>query len=237
MQVLASQLHFLANRNAGLAIPPLFWPVNCIKIGGHVVLLSCPTVDSLYCASTNKGKRRERKHIFKVLRDNGYPSKFIKSYDKKRKQRLSINTNADYSPSNFVVLPYIKGVTEKIYRAIKKENVKVCYKPTSTLSQQFTKPKDKLPSEQTNGVVYKICCDDCDFVYYGQTDRALITRIKEHKRSVSHSDQYSKIAKHAEQYDHRFDFDNATIVNRTKNVRERLVFRSVVFPQGSKRRK
>ena len=33
MQVLASQLHFLANKNAGLAIPPLFWPVNCIKIG------------------------------------------------------------------------------------------------------------------------------------------------------------------------------------------------------------
>ena len=49
MQVLASQLHFLANRNAGLAIPPLFWPVNCIKIGGHVALLSGPTVYLLYC--------------------------------------------------------------------------------------------------------------------------------------------------------------------------------------------
>ena len=34
MQVLATQLHFLANRNAELAVPPLFWPVNCIKIGG-----------------------------------------------------------------------------------------------------------------------------------------------------------------------------------------------------------
>ena len=45
MQVLASQLHFLANRNAGLAIPPLFWPVSCIKIGGHVA------VHSLYCVS------------------------------------------------------------------------------------------------------------------------------------------------------------------------------------------
>ena len=43
-------LHFLANRNAGLAIPPLFWPVDCIKIGGHVVQLSGPTVYSLYCA-------------------------------------------------------------------------------------------------------------------------------------------------------------------------------------------
>ena len=51
MQVLASQLHFLANKNADLAIPPLFWPVNCIKIGGHVALLSDPTVYSLYCAS------------------------------------------------------------------------------------------------------------------------------------------------------------------------------------------
>ena len=40
VQVLASQLSFLANRNAELAVPPLFWSVNCIKIGGHVALLS-----------------------------------------------------------------------------------------------------------------------------------------------------------------------------------------------------
>ena len=202
--------------------------------------------------STTKGKRRERKHVFKVLRHNGYPSKFLKSYDNKRKHHHLVNTNAnsrttdvnnraypaDYSTSNLVILPYIKGVTEKIYRALKKENVKVCYKPTNTLSQLFTKPKDKSPPEQTNGVVHKICCEDCDFVYYGQTDRALITRIKEHKRAVSHSDQYSKIAKHAEHYDHRFDFDNATIVYKTKNIRERLFLEAcMVFSQGFKRRK
>ena len=52
MQVLASQLPFLANRNAELAVPPLFWPDNCIKIGGHVALLSGPTVYTLYCAHT-----------------------------------------------------------------------------------------------------------------------------------------------------------------------------------------
>ena len=38
MQVLASQLHFLANRNAELAVPSLFWPVNCIKIRALVAL-------------------------------------------------------------------------------------------------------------------------------------------------------------------------------------------------------
>ena len=50
MQVLASQLPFLANRNAELAVSPLFWPVNCIKIGGHVALLSVPAVYSQCCA-------------------------------------------------------------------------------------------------------------------------------------------------------------------------------------------
>ena len=51
VQVLASQLPFLANRNAELAVPPLFWPVNCIKIGTYVALLSGPTVYTLFCAS------------------------------------------------------------------------------------------------------------------------------------------------------------------------------------------
>ena len=51
MQVLASQLPFLANRNAELAVPPLFWPDNCIKIGGHVALPSGPTVYTLYCGT------------------------------------------------------------------------------------------------------------------------------------------------------------------------------------------
>jgi hypothetical protein len=33
---------------------------------------------------------------------------------------------------------------------------------------------------------------------------------------------YISVCKHAEQYDHRIDFSNATIVNKTKNYRERL---------------
>ena len=38
-------------------------------------------------------------------------------------------------------------------------------------------------------------------MYYSQTDRVLITRVKEHKRAVSQFDSYLKIAiKNAEQY-------------------------------------
>ena len=47
MQVLTSQLHFLVNRNAELAFPSLFWPVNCTKIG-HVALLGGPSINFLF---------------------------------------------------------------------------------------------------------------------------------------------------------------------------------------------
>ena len=45
--------------------------------------------------SSNKGKRRERKHVSGVLRDNGYPFTFIKSYDNKRKRHHTDNMNAN----------------------------------------------------------------------------------------------------------------------------------------------
>ncbi len=53
MQVLTSRLHFLVNRNAELAVPLLFWPVNCIKIGGHVAPLSCPSIYFLFYDMSN----------------------------------------------------------------------------------------------------------------------------------------------------------------------------------------
>ena len=46
MQVLQS----IAYSGQSLAVPPLFWPVYCMKIAGHVELLSGPNVYSVYCA-------------------------------------------------------------------------------------------------------------------------------------------------------------------------------------------
>jgi hypothetical protein len=48
-QVLACQLSLLANRNVGPAAPSLFRPVNWLKIGAHVTLLSCLSGYLLFC--------------------------------------------------------------------------------------------------------------------------------------------------------------------------------------------
>ncbi len=84
------------------------------------------------------------------------------------------------------------------------------------------RPKDKPSAAQTRGVVYKIACSDFDFVYYGQTDRALQTKMKEHKRAVHVCDSNSKVAQHANEFNHNVEFDQATIVDRVTDYHKRL---------------
>ena len=80
-------------------------------------------------------------------------------------------------------------------------------------------------------VVYKVGCVDCNFVCYGQTDRALETRLKEHKRAVWVGDNNSKVAQHANQFVHSIDFDHAAIVDKARNFHERL-FIEAWYSQG-----
>jgi len=126
------------------------------------------------------------------------------------------------TPPNFVALPYVKGVSEKIARVLRTNNVKVDFKPLNPLRTQFPSPKDKPSPEQTRCVVYKVSCLDCNFAYYGQSDRALATRIKEHQRAVRVADSNSKVAQHANQYGHNMDFNHAIIVDRAKDYHKRL---------------
>ena len=121
-----------------------------------------------------------------------------------------------------MVLPNIKGISEKIVRVLRRENVKVGYKPIKTLNHSFPRPKDNNEKKDTRDVVYKTNCLSCDFVYYGQTGRAIKTRISEHKRAVRTFDLNSKIAQHVHKHDRTFDFHIVEIVDRTTYCHKRL---------------
>ena len=131
-------------------------------------------------------------------------------------------TYLKYGTLRWAVLPYVRGVSEKISRVLHNNSVKVGYKPLNALHTCFPRPKDKPPALQCRGVVYRVACVDINFVYYGQTDRALETRLREHKRAVRVGDNNSKVAQHANQFVHSIDFDHATIVDRARNFHERL---------------
>ena len=146
--------------------------------------------------STQKGKREETRPVKAVLWDNNYPSSFINSCE-----RSLWKLPADQPSNGFVVLSYVQGISERIGRILRKQQIKVAFKPLRTVNSLFprTKAREKVDRPQS-GIVYRISCTSCSFVYYGQTERPLMkTRITEHKRAVAMFDHDSKISCHVHQ--------------------------------------
>ena len=69
-----------------------------------------------------------------------------------------------------------------IKRIPEKRDVRLRFRLNQTLRQLLVKPKDPVPMDIQNGVVYRIPCKDCEKMYVGQTDRPLAWRVKEHQR-------------------------------------------------------
>ncbi|XP_072023312.1 uncharacterized protein [Amphiura filiformis] len=83
-----------------------------------------------------------------------------------------------------VVLPYVKGVTERVSRVMKKYNVSTAMKPHNTLRRELARPKDKRDPNNLTQAVYKIPCLNCDLSYIGETGRKFGTRLDEHRKEV-----------------------------------------------------
>ena len=162
----------------------------------------------------------------KVLKANDYPSNFIRRCDAKRKSTndKGEDKTSQESSSSFVFIAICKRYILKNHQNFRTRKCKSrIYRnlliPSATC---FPKPKDKLQTWGTKGVVYKINCLDCNFVYIGQTSRSLRTRIEEHRRAVNNQDKNSKIAQHVNKQDHNMDFDNTTFIDKAANYHKRL---------------
>jgi len=175
-------------------------------------------------------KRRKTKldHIRSVLKDNNYPVTFIKSCEdsilSSKKDVAPVNSSKSKKSADEVriVLPYIRGISEKISRVLRSNNLQVAHRPISKMGDLFPRPKDVKDLIHKTGVVYKIKCSHCDFVYYGQTERSLKTRKAEHRRAICNNLPASKVAQHANDTGHDFDFDNMEVVDKEKNWHQRL---------------
>ena len=153
-----------------------------------------------------------------VLRDNNYPMSFIQNCE-----RALTKQPAENNFSGFVVLPYVQGLSEKIGRVLKQQKVKVAYKPQLTINNLFPCPKElDVSDRQKSGIVYKIHCTQCNFVYYGQTERSLKIQIVEHKKAVASFHQNSKVAGHVHLFVHNMNFENVKVVGFKSKYNERL---------------
>lgn len=151
------------------------------------------------------------KFLRQVLIENGYSKNTISKAMKPKKTR----TNTPEKGKDIVaqaVLPYVKGVTDRIGRILKKHKIKTTYTPHSKIQGLLRNPKDRIPLE--NQGVYEIFCNNCDSSYVGQTNRRISVRLEEHKHAVRQGLSTSSLAQHVKLTGHSIDFENAkTIAN------------------------
>ena len=133
-------------------------------------------------------------------------------------QPISASLEQQYIGS--VVIPYIQGVSETIARVYQNKGIRTHYKPVNSIRQQLVAPKDKIKTVDKSGVVYQLNCQECPAAYVGESERALRTRVGEHKRP---SNTTSPVAQHAKQSKHRIDWSNVKVLDQDSNYFSRGV--------------
>ena len=114
--------------------------------------------------------------------------RFLKTNQSNNNTRGNNNTNQDNNNTNntknriiTLVVPYIKGISEKFKRLCKSKGTQVPFKGINTLRTQLVNPKDKDPKLQKSGIIYHCKCPhlNCPEAYIAETGRALGDRVSE----------------------------------------------------------
>ena len=126
----------------------------------------------------------------------------------------NIGTN---EPLRHVPAPYIKEITESVYKILRPYNERLGSKPTNTLKSKLCILKDKVNEEDKTNCVYQITCGECPAQYIGQTSRELKTRGKEHQRAVATFDPKSMIYQHLQETDHVFNRNSSKFIQSNSN--------------------
>ena len=91
-------------------------------------------------------------------------------------------------------------------------DIRVVFKPISTLRTHLVHVKDPTPSGKKSNVIYKIPCSVCPSVYIG---RLLETRVAEHKAAVKHAKcNESAVAECVWKEQHQMNFQGVSILSQ-----------------------
>ena len=101
------------------------------------------------------------------------------------------------------------------------------FTPASTLKWTLMKVKSRLPDEKKKVVVYQIPCNNCDYVYTGESKRTLKVRMTEHKRAVKMSDPNNGIAVHVAKSQHSIDWPGAKVMRTVQGYWERRTMEAI----------
>ncbi len=179
--------------------------------------------------SNPSDKQREVEHVKKALMANGYLP-WALEVPPKEKQPQNKNNDPPKPKRYPVGLPYVPGLSDKLYRVFKSHDMPAYHKPSNTLRSLLVKPKDVSDKMKQCGLVYRIECSKakCKAKYIGETGRALEDRWKEH---VDPKRPSSACVEHTFATGHRFSTDDLSVVLREGNPIKRKIYEALKIHQ------
>jgi hypothetical protein len=112
---------------------------------------------------------------------NDFPQEFVDSITK------SPRSNRPFSDTIYqhtIIIPYIKGISEKYRRIGNRFNARTIVKIKQALRGTLMKTGPVRHAKQRKQCVYSIPCD-CGGYYMGESSRSLEVHIKEHKYNLT----------------------------------------------------
>lgn len=160
-----------------------------------------------------KHLEKELRHVKTVLRSNN-----LKPPRPQHRKRPK-NPTVERLPA---ILPYIKGITDKIGNILRRASIKTYFKPHKKISQYLRPIKSHIPFQDAG--VYKLDCE-CGLSYIGQTKRSIGTRIKEHIADIKHNrSNKSALCEHiSNKTNHYIHFDRPQILAKENYYIPRLL--------------
>nr|XP_023028461.1 uncharacterized protein LOC111516540 [Leptinotarsa decemlineata] len=135
----------------------------------------------------NHNKSRELYELTAALHQNDYPvSQIQRSIQRQQTQTPPHELTEEQTNQAKAFLPYIHGVTDKVSRILKKQNVKTVFTANNQISTMLRTPKNTIRNEAQ--VIYEIPCSNCPRTYNGQTNRRISNTTYEHELAVRKSD-------------------------------------------------
>jgi hypothetical protein len=117
-----------------------------------------------------------------------------------------------------VIIPYVKGISEKFRHIGNRFNVRTIFRTKHTLRMSLMTIGLVRDTQQTKQCVYNILCD-CGRWYIGETSRPLEVRIKEHKYNLTEVFfEKSKLAPHAYGESHKICWNEAKVLQIEPNT-------------------
>ena len=130
------------------------------------------------------------KEVIKTIQSYDEHDGFVENNDRAKERTESI------------VVPYVKGVSEKLRKDLAKEDVNLVFKKGRTLHSMIFNGKYKKIDGRKKDLIYKIPCQDCKLCYIGETAQWYDEREKQRKRCVRNQDDNNALFRHIKETGH-----------------------------------